>query len=139
MVQSVESSTGEPSCRPSCATPLVPQEQQCTDDWCSACRITLERISECLNFQIFRGGVPPDPHRGAATCNSYNFGPPKLKSPMTVWSPHQKGQIDTLESVLKLALRVCFWNWDSNYHTLLSTNNILKHWQLGLGLKGMGK
>ena len=64
---------------PSCATPLVPQEQQCTGDWCSACRIALERISECLKFQIFLGGMPPDPHRGAAIRSSYKFGPPKMK------------------------------------------------------------
>ena len=65
-----KSSTGEPS-RPSCATPLVPQEQQCTGDWCSACRIALERISVCLNFQIFLGGggMPPNPHREAAICS----------------------------------------------------------------------
>ena len=36
--------------RPSCAAPLVPQKQQCTGDWYSACRIALERISECLKF-----------------------------------------------------------------------------------------
>ena len=35
-----------------------------------------------------------------------------------------KGQIGTLESVQKLSLQVCFRNWDTNYHTLLSTNNI---------------
>ena len=45
---------------------------------------------------------------------------PELEYAATVWSPHQKGQIDTLESVQKLALRVCFRNWDTNYHTLLS-------------------
>ena len=49
---------------------------------------------------------------------------PELEYAATVWSPHQKGQIDTLESVQKLALRVCFRNWDTNYHTLLSMNNI---------------
>ena len=49
---------------------------------------------------------------------------PELEYAATVWSPHQKGQIDTLESVQKLALCVCFRNWDTNYHTLLSTNNI---------------
>ena len=51
-VTSVVSSTGNPS-RPSCAANLVPQEQQCAGDCCSTCRISLETISECLNFQIF--------------------------------------------------------------------------------------
>ena len=58
--EDVNFSTGEPL-RPSCATPLVPQEQQCTGDWCSACRIALERISECLKFQIFLGACPQTP------------------------------------------------------------------------------
>ena len=49
---------------------------------------------------------------------------PELEYAAIVWSPHQKGQIDTLESVQKLALRVCFRNWSTNYCTLLSTNNI---------------
>ena len=35
-----------------------------------------------------------------------------------------KDQIDSLKSVQNLALQVCFRNWDTNYHTLLSTNNI---------------
>ena len=55
-----KSSTGEPS-RPSCATPLVPQEQHCTGDWCSTCRIALERISECLKYQIFLAACPQTP------------------------------------------------------------------------------
>ena len=63
--------------RPSCAAPLVPQEQQCTGDWCSACRIALERISEWLKYQIFLGGIPQDPHRGAAIRSSYKFCPPQ--------------------------------------------------------------
>ena len=50
---------------------------------------------------------------------------PELDYLAAVWSPHQKGQIDTLESVQKLALCVCFRNWDINYLTLLSMNNIL--------------
>ena len=52
---SVDSSTGKPS-RPSCAATLVPQEQQCTGDCCSACRIALETVSECPKFRIFLGG-----------------------------------------------------------------------------------
>ena len=37
---SIESSTGEPSCNAQlCRSSLVPQEQQCTGDWCSACRL----------------------------------------------------------------------------------------------------
>ena len=38
---SVESSTIDPS-RSSCAATILPQEQQCTGDCCSACRIALE-------------------------------------------------------------------------------------------------
>jgi len=38
---SLESSTSE-TLRPSFAATLVPQEQQCTGDCCSACRIALE-------------------------------------------------------------------------------------------------
>ena len=49
---------------------------------------------------------------------------PKLEYAATVWSPHQKGQIDTLESVQKLALHVRFSNWDTNYYTLLYMHNI---------------
>ena len=49
---------------------------------------------------------------------------PELEYAATVWSPRQKGQLDTLESVQKLALCVCFRNWDTNYHTLLSMHNI---------------
>ena len=49
---------------------------------------------------------------------------PELEYVAIVWSPRQKGQIDTLESVQKLALQVCFRNWDTNYHTLLSMNNV---------------
>ena len=51
---SVKSSTCDPS-RPSCPTTLEPQQQQCTGDCCSACRIALEAISEYLNLQIFLG------------------------------------------------------------------------------------
>ena len=32
---------------------------QYTSDWCSAYRIALERISECLKFQVCLGGMPP--------------------------------------------------------------------------------
>ena len=45
---------------------------------------------------------------------------PELEYAGTVWS-HLKGQIDTLESVQKLAM--CVLKWDINYHTLLSMNN----------------
>ena len=51
---------------------------------------------------------------------------PEFEYAATVWSSHQKDQIDTLESVQKLALRVRIRNWDTNYHTLISTNNIPK-------------
>ena len=49
---------------------------------------------------------------------------PELEYAATVWSHHLKGQIDTLESIQKLALCLCFRKQDVNYHTLLSTNNI---------------
>ena len=49
---------------------------------------------------------------------------PDLEYAAPVWSPHQKGQIDDLESVQKLALRICTRKWDTNYHDLLAANNI---------------
>ena len=48
---------------------------------------------------------------------------PELEYAATVWS-HLKDQTATLESVLKLAMCVCFRKWDINYHTLLSMNNV---------------
>ena len=63
--------------RPSCAAPLVPQEQQCTGDWCSACRIALERISEWLKYQIFLGGIPRDPPKRSCHTQPLQVLPPQ--------------------------------------------------------------
>ena len=49
---------------------------------------------------------------------------PDLEYAAPVWSPHKKCLIDALESVQKLALRICTRKWDTNYHVLLAANNI---------------
>jgi len=49
---------------------------------------------------------------------------PDLEYAAPVWSPHLKGQIEDVESVQKLALRVCCKSWDVHYQMLLSKNNI---------------
>ena len=41
-----------------------------------------------------------------------------------VWSPHLKGQLEDVESVQKLARRVCCKSWDVHYQMLLSKSNI---------------
>ena len=78
--------------RPSCAAPLVPQEQQCIGDWCNAGRIALEVVSECLKFQIFLGGMVPDLQRGAAIHSFYKLPPTTkmklLPTPMRIVNIH---------------------------------------------------
>ena len=49
---------------------------------------------------------------------------PDLEYAAPVWSPHLKGQIEDIESVQKLALRVCCKSWDVHYQMLLSKSNI---------------
>jgi len=50
---------------------------------------------------------------------------PDLEYAVPVWSPHLKGQIEDVESVQKLALRVCCKSWDEHYQMLLFKRNIL--------------
>jgi len=49
---------------------------------------------------------------------------PDLEYAAPVWSPRLKGQIEDVESVQKLTLKVCCKSWDVHYQMLLSKSNI---------------
>ena len=46
---------------------------------------------------------------------------PHLDYACEVWSPHSRRDIDELERVQKLALRLCAKQWDINYDCIIST------------------
>ena len=49
---------------------------------------------------------------------------PHMEYTCSVWDPHLKKGIQTLENVQKFALRICSKLWNSDYDTLLGTLNI---------------
>ena len=49
---------------------------------------------------------------------------PHLDYACKVWSPHLRRDIDELERVQKLALRLCAKQWDINYENLLYNFNL---------------
>ena len=49
---------------------------------------------------------------------------PDMEYAVQVWSPYQKGHINTLESIQKFALKVCSKQWNADYKSLLRAYKI---------------
>ena len=53
-----------------------------------------------------------------------SFIRPDLEYSSPVWSPHLKGELETIEKVQKYVLKVCMKSWDSSYADLLSMTSL---------------
>ncbi len=53
-----------------------------------------------------------------------SFVRPHLEYSSAVWSPHLKGEVETIEKVQKYALKVCMKSWDSSYADLLNATSL---------------